>query len=122
MGALHGVGLARPQLAVDLGQGLVAVLAQVLLEGIDDQQAGLVLGREEDLERLALADEQVEGRVADLFGALDLALDPGQGRRRPEVFLDQRDARDAGLLEGGQDVRGDSLLGRGPGPSGPWRP
>ena len=97
MGALHGVGLARAQLAVDLGQGLVAVLAQVLLQGVDDEQPGLVLGREEDLERLALADEQVEGRVADLLAALDLALDAGQGVGALEVLAVDGHPDDAGV-------------------------
>ncbi len=54
MGALLRVGLARPQLAVDLAEGLGLVLAQVLLEGrADDDLAGPVLFGEEDLERLA---------------------------------------------------------------------
>ena len=35
VGALHRVGLAGAELAVDLGQGLVGVLAEVLLQGVD---------------------------------------------------------------------------------------
>ena len=43
----------------------------------------------------------------------DLALDGDEGIGAEELLLDERDARDAGLPERGQDLRGDLLLGRG---------
>ena len=60
VGALLRVGLARPQLAVDLAEGRGLVLAQVLLEGRADDEPGPVLLGEEDLERLGAGDEEVE--------------------------------------------------------------
>ena len=74
---------------------------------------GPVLLGEEDLERLGPADEEVEVGVLDGFVGPDLALDPDEGIGAEELLLEERDARDAGLLEGGQDVPGDLLLAGG---------
>ncbi len=95
LGALLGVGLARPQLAVDLAERGRLVLAEVLFQGRAQDEPGPVLLGEEDLERLSPTDEKVELGVADVLVDPDLALDPDEGVGPLELLLKERDPGDA---------------------------
>jgi hypothetical protein len=112
VGALLGVGLARPQLAVDLAEGLGLVLTEVLLERRAPNEPGPVVLGVEDLERLSPAGQEIEMDLLDGLVDPDLALDPDQAVGAEELLLQERDPRDAGGLERGQDLGGDLLLGR----------
>ena len=110
--ALGRVRLPGSQFPVDLTLGLGQVLAEVLLDGRADDQAGPVLFGEEDLERLPPPDEQVELDVVDLLVRPDLAFDTGQGIGPGELFLRQGDPGDARAGQGRQDLGTDLLPGR----------
>ncbi len=105
-------GSPGPQLPVDLAEGLVRVLAEVLLQGVDDDQSGPVLFGEEDLERLAPAGQEVDLDLVELLVDADLALDADHGIGALEVLLGQGDPGDPGLLQGLDGLRSDLLPGR----------
>ena len=111
LGALGGVGFARTQLPVDLGQRRPGVFLEVLFERVADDRPRLVLLGEEDLERLGPADEEVETGVAELLVRLDLAFDDAQGIGALELLLDERHPGDALVLELPDDLRRELLLG-----------
>ena len=70
---------------------------------------GRVIQREKDFKRLALADQQVQGGVADFLVGLDFALDAGYGISVLQVLPVDGHSGDAGLAELGDDLGGQLL-------------